>query len=352
MADEILHQASSDPPLTWREARFRLRSFLAEYAAETPPTAVKKRETTATSSSSVPGTDWTFPRILGYWLAWDLDIYIGAFGSSLAILCITSVALVRNGLTGDNSSETTDPSQNELNQEFLRLQLRAGIFLFLGSLINLWLIQRRRHSNHQGNDSLKRREISRFLKEIEKQEEERLTRQDDSDDINIQEHPLELDGTSLAGVYPVYRRKFRYGAKSEPGSWCRIPTLLLVKGDHIALQIGDIAPTACRLVEEHNTPVRLEEGELITLETFQETSILTAGKWPRGRTTLPKDSDKLLTLCNNMRIFEVLETPLEGFLKQPRGKSCSTSRAYSSAVLPHPNTVHYRLWADHRGFLF
>jgi hypothetical protein len=321
MTEEIQHEPTSDPPLTWREARYRLRSFLGDYASLTPPTEVKKRESIV--AVHVPGTNWAYLQFFRFWLEWDLDVYIGAFGSSLAILVITWLTRNQNGLT-TTSSETAE-SQNENNRinngDYPRLQFTAGILVFLGSLINLWMIQRRRYSNNQGNDSLKRREISRFLKEIEKQEEERLTRQDGlDDDVNIQEHPLELDGTALAGVYPVYRRKFRYGGKPEAGSWCRIPTLLLVKGDHIALQVGDIAPAACKLIEVHKAPVRLEAGELITLETFQETSTLTAGKWPRGRTTLPKDSDKLLTLCNNMRIFEVLETPLEGFLKQPRGK--------------------------------
>lgn len=322
MTEEVQQQPSNDDnsPLTWREARHRLRSFLAEYATETPPTEVKKRESIVINTEPESKNRMCL-RILECWLDWDLDVYIGAFGSSLAILIITALAYARSGL-GNSSSETE--SQNGLNEDNLQLQFAAGVLVFAGSLINLWLIHRRRYSNHQGNDSLKRREISRFLKEIEKQEEERLTRQDERDDVDIQEHPLELDGTALAGVYPVYRRRYRFGAKSEAGSWCRIPTLLLVKGDHIALQIGDISPAECKLIEEHKIPVRLEVGELITLATFKETSNLTTGKWPRGRTTLPKDSDKLLTLCNNMRIFEVLETPLEGFLKQPLGKSNST----------------------------
>lgn len=306
--EESKYQPSSNPPLTWREARYRLRSFLAQYAAETPTTSVKKRE-----GGQEIKFNGKFPRVIGYWLGWDLDVYIGAFGSSLIILILSSRAYKQDALAASDDT-------GELDDINLRLQFAGGILLFLGSLINLWLIYRRRHSNQQGSDSLKRREISRFLRELEKQEEERLTRQDNADDIDIQEHPLELAGTSLAGVYPVYRRKYRHGAKSEAGSWCRIPTLLLVKGDHIALQIGDISPASCKLIEGHRVPVQLEAGEVISLDTFQETSTLTSGKWPRGRTTLPKESDKLLALCNSMRIFEVTETPLEPFLKHPRGR--------------------------------
>jgi hypothetical protein len=292
----------TNPPLTWREARHRLRTFLLEYTKDTPPTKFVPRDVT------VGTTRWNLPKILLYWWSYDLDVFVGSLGSALAIFIISVVANSRNGLGVD-----------DFEDGYFKLESTAGILLFLGSLINLWLIQRRRQSNYQGNGSLKRREISTFLKEIEKQEEERLKRQDQADHTDIQEHPLGLDGTALAGVYPVYRRKFLFGEKSEAGSWCRIPTLLLVKGDHIALQIGDVAPADCKLIEEHNIPINLKAGEIITLDTFQETSNLTAGKWPRGRTTLPKDSDRLLTLCNNMRIFEVTETPLEAFLKQPRG---------------------------------
>lgn len=308
MIDTLAETPSNNSPLTWREARFRLRSFLTDYASEVPSAVVPCNEVYSFSF----GKGWLCAEVLRGWLNRDLDIYVGAFGSSLAILIVSSLTYTRDGLG-------TDGDGQDYYEGYFRLQFIAGVLVFLGSLINLWLINQRRRSNIQGNDGLKRRGISRFLKEIEKQEEERLTRQDNSNDIEVQEHPLELDGTSLAGLYPVYRRKFRYGKKSEAGSWCRIPTLLLVKGDHIALQIGDIAPAACKLIEEHRIPVQVKAGEILTLETFQETSTLTAGKWPRGRTTLPKDSDKLLTLCNNMRIFEVLETPLEGFLKQPRG---------------------------------
>jgi hypothetical protein len=61
-------------------------------------------------------------------------------------------------------------------------------------------------------------------------------------------------------------------------------------------------------------------GERITLETFGETTTSAIGKLPRGRTTLPKDSDELLALSNHIQIFVLLESPLEKFLRAPRGK--------------------------------
>ena len=311
MVEEVEQAATSNPPLTWREARCRLKEFLAAYAADTPATPVIPRKGTKAATREAWG-------IISYWWKWDLDVYVGSVGSALVILSLSVILNSRNGLSVD-----------DFEDDFFKLQSRAGIILFVGSLINIWLIQRRRRSIYQGNDRLKRREISTFLKEIENQEEERLTRQDGLENSDIQEHPLELDGTALAGVYPVFRRHFRNGQDSDAGSWCRVPSLLLVQGDHIALQIGDVAPASCKLIEEHKVSVHLKAGEIITLKTFQETSNLTAGKWPRGRTTLPKDSDRLLTLCNNMRIFQVIETPLDAFLKQPRGKLGSANHVFS-----------------------
>jgi len=305
MAEEFEQTATSTPPLSWREARCRLREFLTAYAADTPPTPVIQRKGTISVTTKAAG----ITGIMSYWWNWDLDVYVGSLGSALVILSLSAILNSRNGLNVD-----------DFDEGHFKLESTAGIIIFLGSLINIWLIQRRRRSIHQGNDRLKRREISTFLKEIQHQEEERLARQDEIENSNIQEHPLELNGTALAGVYPVYRRHFRNGRETDAGSWCRVPSLLLVQGDHIALQIGDVAPASCKLIEEHKVSVHLKAGEIITLNTFQETSNLTAGKWPRGRTTLPKDSDRLLTLCNNMRIFQVTETPLDAFLKQPRGK--------------------------------
>jgi len=299
---------TKNPPLAWREARFRLRAFLEAYAADTPPTPVVQREGTM----AMPTTTSSFVTKISWLWTYDLDMYVGSLGSAIAIISLVSIMKSRNGLREDT-----------FETGYFELQFNTGIILSLGCLINLWLVQRRRRSNHKGSETFKKREIAAFLKEIEQQEAERLSQQDTSSgDADIQERPLELDGTALAGVYPVYRRRFRHGEECHSGSWCRVPTLLLVQGDYIALQIGDVAPAACQLIdcEGDSVPsVHLKSGEIITLETFQETSNLTAGKWPRGRTTLPKDSDRLLTLCNNMKIFEMTETPLEAFLKQPQG---------------------------------
>jgi hypothetical protein len=248
---------------------------------------------------------------LSRWIKWDLDIYVGAIGSAVALLVIGCLTFVKGGL---GSSEIANP-------KLQRSQFSASIIIFLGCLFNLWLVRRRRFSTAQGSDSLKRREISRFLKEVEKQEEESLKTQCDSGGIIGETAALNLAGNSLTDIYPVYRRNQGSDGSISGGSWSRIPTLLLVRGDHIALQVGDMAPAACRVVvEDHMADARIEAGERITLDILDEKSGSVIGKLPKGKTTLPKDSDELLALCNNMRIFELLESPLEIFLRQPRGK--------------------------------
>ena len=55
--------------------------------------------------------------------------------------------------------------------------------------------------------------------------------------------PIEISGTSLTDIYPVYRV-----SEDGDGAWLKLPSLLLVKGDFIALQLGDTAPGNCELV--------------------------------------------------------------------------------------------------------
>jgi hypothetical protein len=96
-------------------------------------------------------------------------------------------------------------------------------------------------------------------------------------------------------------------------SWSRVPSLLLVQGDYIALQVGDTAPADCVLVDNVEEPVRFCVGDRVT--SFHGI----VSELPLGRTTLPVNSDNLLLLCNGMRVFVVTETPLVRFLRKPAG---------------------------------
>ncbi|KAG7347008.1 hypothetical protein IV203_006077 [Nitzschia inconspicua] len=178
----------------------------------------------------------------------------------------------------------------------------------------MWLLFRYRYSTSQGTDNLKRRMISRFLRELEKQEGECV----DDDSVNFlhQNNKIDLVGTSLTAIYPVYRLSLDSDGKIAGASWSRIPTLLLVEGDRIALQIGDVAPAICRIMKG-DVSKTFEKGQKISLESCEKTMDGVVGNLPKGRTTLPPNSDELLDVCNNMQIFQLMETPLEGFLREP-----------------------------------
>lgn len=281
-----------DLPLSWKEARSRLRDCLEKYLSHSPSLERKRAHDHIAEN----------PGLARKWLQWDLDIYVGAFGTSLAILIIACVGFVHEESTGFGVRQS---------------QLVAAIVMFLGFLANIWVVRRRRFSNSKGSDRLKRREIYTFLKELEKQEDELL---EHSNGVSS-DGGLNLAGNSLNDIQKVYRRYCNQDGTTSGGSWSRIPSLLLVHGDHIALQVGDTVPANCRLVETSKSDHRIiGAGDRITLAKFKETTTTVTANLPRGRTTLKNDSENLLTLCNNMRIFVVLETPLDTFLRQRKGE--------------------------------
>jgi hypothetical protein len=313
-------------PLSWKEARLILRELLKAYM-NTPVTSSKRSSssTTLLSQQQEPESNkrTSIQLLSSWWLEWDLDVYLGAAGASTALLVISCVAF-----RGQAFQASADIA-------IYRSQLSASVLLLAGSLFSIWMIHRRRYSCSQGSDSLKRREISQFLKAVEKQQDQCIDTDDEATaaaaiyNDSISENGLNLVGTSLQGIYPVYRlaNKRKDDNTLRGGSWGRIPTLLLVCGDYVALQVGDTAPADCvRLIEGINnttsstSSLTIAAGERITSSSFGETASSTMGKLPRGRTTLPNDSDELLALCNNMRIFVLLQSPLEGFLREPRGK--------------------------------
>ena len=292
----------SSTPLSWQEARNRLKSLLEEYldVSPTPPEKRNNGRDDETESS----------KALSLILSWDLDIYIGTLGSPTVLLVIGSLVYINGGIGEWDNADS----------KYQRSQLAASILVFLGGIFNLWLIRRRRYTTSQGSDSLKRREISRFLREVEKQEKECVQ---PPYGLERMEMWPNLTGTSLTDIYPVYRRKYVKNDIVSGGSWSRIPTMLLVNGDHIALQVGDATPAKCRVVGGSSASASkvFDAGEVIALDKFGKKSNSVTSKLPRGRTTLPKESRDLLTLCNNMQIFELLESPLASFLRQPQGKS-------------------------------
>ena len=323
------------PPLSWREARNRLRQSLENYLQ----TSINTVHRSVTNRES---THFFFH----IWYKWDLDVMC-AVAMSVALLAIAILSFT-SYISDDNNSNS---NSRQLVDPFARSQLVGAVLIFSGCIVNIWLVTRSRYSASHGTDSLKRRMISKFLKELQEQEGrcnsssrttmgnnknvpfEKNTNQ--SPPIEPDNNNIDLFGTSLTDTYPVYRLSdngvvdghdndnFQDTNTICEGSWGRVPTLLLVEGDRIALQVGDSAPAKCRVVEGKKSMTIFESGQEIGLDDSCGESVGSLlGKLSRGRTTLPsRDSDGLLRLCNDVRIFEVLETPLESFLREPQHES-------------------------------
>jgi hypothetical protein len=103
--------------------------------------------------------------------------------------------------------------------------------------------------------------------------------------------------------------------------------------DYVALQVGDIAPAMCvSLRTDHH----LNEGE--RFEHFATDKEFSPASIPSGRTTIPPNSQVLLSLCNLMEIFVVKEAPIEKFLRRPSGPA-SIPASPSPAVRHPPSHV-------------
>ena len=297
-------------PLSWKEARSRLRHSLENYLQ----TDINKVHSSQTSS-----TESTAPIFVSFWVKRDFDLTFGAIGTSVALLVIAIYFYISND----------DDSQQYRNPYSSSQVVGAAIILFT-SLFSIWLVVRYRYSFSHGTDNLKRRMINKFVKELQEQEgrcrttdvEIKTNRSSTERDKDNDSDGIDLVGTSLTGIYPVYRLSSGDGVIGQ-GSWSRVPTLLLVEGDRIALQVGDLAPAKCRVLEGKKSMTVFESGDKITLDISCGESVGSlVGKISKGRTTLPThDSDAWLRLCNDVRIFEVVETPLEAFLREPQHES-------------------------------
>lgn len=280
---------SSNKPLSWRVARIRLRHVLEGYI-ENPPV----KEWAAKKKKSL--REW--------WFEHDMDVYAGSFLTSLAFLVISSFSLSHIGEEVFNSSA---------NASIYQYQVAAAVIMMGGCLFSAFLMGRRRNASAKDSDALKRSAIFKYLAAEEKLDERnridttsRGPIADQSDEQTIKSS-IHLSGTSLIDIYPVYRT-----ASTGSGEWVNISALLLVPGDYVALQIGDIAPAMCASLR---TGHHLKEGE--RFEHFATDKELPPASIPSGRTTIPSNSQVLLSLCNMMQIFVVKEAPIEKFLRRP-----------------------------------
>jgi len=377
-------------PLSWRQARWKLRTVLEKYLSEQqqkhrdddclaevnrpagtgPAGGGDETENPddaggepARSSSSVLPLLVVLRRTLlrccnsalNAWLKYDCDLYVGAllFSSALLVLACWSFVTTTAAATEDGSS-----SRVLLLTRVYRAQIAGATLLLAGSFMSIWMVRRRRYLCSNDSYTSKRRQVLRFLRNLAHEEECDDGVEGDGDggggngiDPQYSHHSstflaLErlqnVSGTSLTDIYPVYRKVVDNadddsGDLNETSSWSRIPSLLLVEGDYIALQIGDIAPADCTLIplssphegqQQPNTAagaadvVVIKAGTTVTLGMIGEGSSSAAhlaSKLPQGRSTVPADSPHLLTLCNGTRLYRVVATPMAEFVRHETG---------------------------------
>ena len=343
--------ANRDRPLSWEEARSILRKSLEKYlddaspqeACRIPPSRPSTLATTvsAASGATTSESQHCASSFLSHWIRLDLDLYLGAVLLSVALLVVSSFHWSLS------SGQDDDP--------LARGELAGAVLLTVGALSGVWVVRRRRFLCLHDSNVARRREVRKFLRATTSTttSTSATTNTDNTNNTNNDSSAIppppknspdkatttsrpvpEISNlTAQTGVYPVYRRR---GNKCV---WSRIPSLLLVEGDWIALQIGDVGPAHCRLLNSdhsnnnnndnsNNTApssssMQIQVGERLTVEHFAPTTDQLTASLPRGRKTLSvqdattvEAQDHFLTMCNNMHLFVIVESPMEDFLRR------------------------------------
>jgi hypothetical protein len=290
-------------PLSWPEARLRLRQVLEAYLDDSYSSSSSSASKQSTSTIEIAATTDTTQKVcsLAQWaIDHNLDFYTGSLPLSIVLLALSII---------------------------YQFNVAACVVLLLGSIFSLWMFRRSTYLRSHDTEMRKKREVLKFLKSVKAMESEFGIKTGQME-MKLRDMP-HLTGTALTDIYPVFRKlngkisganlSSSSFSSSLPAYWTRLPSLLLVQGDFIALQVGDVVPTKCCLVEYPTFHVMA--GERLTLECLGETQADIAAELPRGRTTLPMDSENLLLVANKMQIFQVLDTPLDEFIKRPAAPS-------------------------------
>lgn len=258
------------------------------------------------------------------WLAHELD---------MAMALLLSVGLLILSIVSYQQRKSAPLSSSGLNPRadlsVYKSQLAASILFVTGSIFSILVSWRRKVTSRRDLYVGKRRTVLSFLNKLDMWEEAQTeeggaVRPTHIEGQEAKEEAVQLSGTALTDVYSVYRLS-NDPAFLSGGQWHKLPSLLLVQGDFISLQVGDIAPANCTLVPMVDS--RSSRGSamgplnLVAGERFAGTAV-TFSTIPAGRSTLkPENSRELLELCNRTSIFVITETPLINTLSKGHGKS-------------------------------
>lgn len=268
------------------------------------------------------------------WLAHELD---------MAMALVLSVGLLVLSIVSYQQRKSAPLSSSGLNPRadlsVYKSQLAASILFVTGSIFSILVSWRRKVTSRRDLYVGKRRTVLSFLNKLDKweeaqTEEEGAVQLTQTEGREAKEEVVQLSGTALTDVYSVYRLSNDPASSPEgqwSGEWHKLPSLLLVQGDFISLQVGDIVPANCTLVPMAD-PRSSRGGAaaagslcLAAGERFTGTAV-TFSSLPAGRSTLkPENCRELLELCNRTSIFVVTETPLINMLSKGHGKSNGAS---------------------------
>lgn len=293
-------------PLLWAEARSNVREALENYVRDTP---LKRQHHEL--GGFVTNKEQSNLRLFSLRNV-QLNTYAGSIFFSLLLFIMSLMFL----MSKSNESTTLNP---EASRWIYVSQFCAAILLLCGSVTSMWMVRRRRFVCLHGSDSAKRREISKFLKSISPD-----TNCIKYDAKSVDKNPSFLSGTSLTDIYPVYRKI----TTNSAAIWSRIPSLLLAQGDIIALQFGDHVPADCVSVDTIDASgnyLHFKKGERLSLISKNQNVDSVVESLPKGRTTLTKNSECFLALCNNIQLFRVVESPIVEFLRRDAGKYASNT---------------------------
>ena len=298
--------------LTWKEARIKLRQTV-ECHLESRPSKYYSQQCSKGKSN------WAFLQ--------HFDLGFALFASLVLFLLALLSYLERTAkFTGRLSPEADAYVYvTEITGSILAVSAAST------SLLVVWA--RRRASGCNRHVGVRRalRSFSSFLKSEEQCEKGASANATGTSSPKHDQHGAEISnridlssGTTLTDIYPVYRSN----------QWHQVPSLLLVEGDVIAMQVGDtspalleeILPRSSRSLQQQSAQVIVQADEKITPETYSGSELSQPdGKQrakdegsipslPKGKLIRSPDSKDLLQLCNDLRIFQIKETPLKRFL--------------------------------------
>lgn len=299
--------AVTPAPLSWDDARSILRNVLNDYLDHSS----RKCDHLGLSNSALPSKQ---EKIFSKFIRHDLDLYGGAILLSIVLLVLSSLSF------HDKLNKIQDSLLNpEASLSLYCAEMVGAVVLFAASLTNTWVVRRWRFLCHNDKENAKRREIRKFLRAVSS-----LTSRGDVNEASnsktfanecCSDNVARIQLTAQTEVFPVFRKR------GNSASWSSIPSLLLVKGDWVALQVGDIAPTNCITSCKHDgETIHINAGERLTMESFGCTAESVTTNLPQCRAVLTSHSpNPFLTLCNNMHICTLEDSPVSSSLNRSSG---------------------------------